>query len=94
MSKIGRKDSNLNEKMFALITPYLLANELVGCMEGKLRFWFGEGKLVKRADSQGECALIRDHGRWHSVPFVPLQAGWEAGVTEPRNATKCWSVSN
>ena len=35
---------------------------------------------MKLAGSQGECALIRDRGRWRGVPrCVPLQAGWEAG---------------
>ena len=28
------------------------------------------GKLVKRAGSQGECALIRVRGLWRCAPFL------------------------
>ena len=42
----------------------------VGCLDGKLRLERrSPGKRVKRAGSQGECALIRVRGLWRGALF-------------------------
>ena len=51
------------------------------------------GKRVKRAGSQGECALIRVCGLWHSAPFWAQSKQDRKLVTEPVNDTKLASLS-
>ena len=45
------------------------------------------GKLVKRAGSQGECALIRVRGLWRCASFCPQPKQDRKLVTEPVNDT-------
>ena len=50
------------------------------------------GKLVKRAGSQGECALIRVRGLWHCAPCCVPSKQDRRLVTEPVNDTKLTSL--
>ena len=51
------------------------------------------GKRVKRAGSQGECALIRVRGLWRCAPFCVQYKQDRRLVTEPVNDKKLASLS-
>ena len=51
------------------------------------------GKRVKRAGSQGECALIRVRGLWPCASFCAQSKQDKRLVTEPVNDTKLASPS-
>ena len=51
------------------------------------------GKRVKRAGSQGECALIRVHGLWCCAPFCAQSKHDRRLVTDPVKDTKLTSLS-
>ena len=51
------------------------------------------GKLVKRAGSQCECALIRVSGLWRCAPFCAQSKQDRRLVTEPVNDTELASLS-
>ena len=62
----------------------------VGCLDSKLRLELGSpGKRVKRAGSQGECALIRIRGLWHFAPCCTPSKQDRRLVIEPVNDTAC-----
>ena len=42
------------------------------------------GRLVKRAGSQGECALIRVRGLWRCAPFCAQSKQDRKLVTKPK----------
>ena len=48
---------------------------------------------MKRAGSQGECALIRVRGLWPCAPFCAQSKQDRRLVTEPVNDTKLASLS-
>ena len=48
---------------------------------------------MKRAGSQGECALIRVRGLWRCAPFCAPSKHDRKLVTEPVNDTKLASLS-
>ena len=48
---------------------------------------------MKRAGSQGECALIRVRGLWCCAPFCAQSKQDRKLVTEPVNDTKLASLS-
>ena len=51
------------------------------------------GKRVKRAGSQGECALIRVRGLWRCAPFCAQSKQDRRLVTDPVKDTKLASLS-
>ena len=51
------------------------------------------GKRVKRANSQGECALIRVRGLWRCAPLCAQSKHDRRLVTEPVDDTKLASLS-
>ena len=51
------------------------------------------GKLVKRAGSQGECALIRVRELWRCAPYCAPSKQDRRLVTEPVNDKKLASLS-
>ena len=48
---------------------------------------------MKRAGSQGECALIRVRGLWRCAPFCAQSKQDRRLVTKPVNGTKVASLS-